>query len=204
MTKDDGLASVIAGDGLSHAYTITVTNGGPSDADSVVLDDIVPGRPHRGRPERRPRRRLHGLGSATRSTAPCRPASPRWRPGRSRVPYTVGSAVPAQTVTNTAVATSAENPGGVSAADLTDVTGGGHSDPDPTPTPGAHADPKRRRLHADADADPARERRRRHDGDAGPRLEPEHGSRTVRDPRRLRRGRRAAERRSRARAWTLA
>ncbi len=38
------------------------------------------------------------------------------------VPYGVGSGIAAQTVTNTATATSDENPGGVSAVDATDVT----------------------------------------------------------------------------------
>src|SRR4029077_5109863 len=38
----DGLASVVAGDGLSHAYTITVSNAGPSDATSVGLAVVWP------------------------------------------------------------------------------------------------------------------------------------------------------------------
>ena len=38
VTTDDGLSSVVAGTG-GHQYTITVTNGGPSDAHAVVLDD---------------------------------------------------------------------------------------------------------------------------------------------------------------------
>ena len=37
VTVSDGLASVTAGDGLTHGYTITVTNGGPSDATAVSL-----------------------------------------------------------------------------------------------------------------------------------------------------------------------
>src|SRR6185503_771231 len=37
VTADDGLASVNAGDGLTHTYTITVSNGGPSDATGVSL-----------------------------------------------------------------------------------------------------------------------------------------------------------------------
>ena len=82
VTKDDGQASVVAGTG-GHACTITVTNSGPSDADSVLLDDAVPARAHRRQPERRPRRRLHRPRPATRSPAACRPASPPARPGRS-------------------------------------------------------------------------------------------------------------------------
>src|SRR6185295_1208458 len=42
VTVDDGLASVTAGDGLGHGYTITVTNGGPSDAPAVTLTDTWP------------------------------------------------------------------------------------------------------------------------------------------------------------------
>ena len=41
VTKSDGLPTVVAGT-TGHAYTITVTNSGPSDADTVVLDDSVP------------------------------------------------------------------------------------------------------------------------------------------------------------------
>ncbi len=42
VTVSDGLTSVLAGDGLSHQYTITITNGGPSDATAVVLTDAWP------------------------------------------------------------------------------------------------------------------------------------------------------------------
>ena len=42
VSVSDGLASVVAGDGLTHAYTITVTNGGPSDATAVSLTDSWP------------------------------------------------------------------------------------------------------------------------------------------------------------------
>src|SRR4029077_18302942 len=37
VTIDDGLASVSAGDGLTHASTVPVTNAGPSDAPNVTL-----------------------------------------------------------------------------------------------------------------------------------------------------------------------
>ncbi|MGZ3586355.1 MAG: hypothetical protein ACXVAP_03805, partial [Candidatus Limnocylindrales bacterium] len=120
VTKDDGLATVAAGTG-GHAYTITVTNGGPSDADSVVLDDTVPPAFSAGTPSAD----LAGdcTGSVGNTIHCSLPAS--LAPGASwtiTVPYSVGPAVPAQTVANTATATSAENPLGVAATDLTDVT----------------------------------------------------------------------------------
>ena len=43
VTVGDGLAAVTAGDGVGHAYTITVTNSGPSDAPAVSLIDTWPG-----------------------------------------------------------------------------------------------------------------------------------------------------------------
>jgi uncharacterized repeat protein (TIGR01451 family) len=42
VTVSDGLTTVVAGDGLSHQYTITVTNAGPSDATAVSLSDNWP------------------------------------------------------------------------------------------------------------------------------------------------------------------
>ena len=120
MTKDDGLTSVLAGT-TGHAYTITVTNSGPSDADSVRLDDVVPAALSAGSPS------ADTGGDCTASlgnTIACSlPAS--LAPGATwtiTVPYAVGAAVPAQTVSNTATATSAENPAGVSASDATDIT----------------------------------------------------------------------------------
>ncbi|MGZ6260797.1 MAG: hypothetical protein ACXWN5_08100, partial [Candidatus Limnocylindrales bacterium] len=119
VTKDDGLATVAAGTG-GHAYTITVTNGGPSDADSLVLDDSVPPAFSAGAPSAD----LAGdcTGSVGNTVHCSLPAS--LAPGATwtiTLPYSVGSAVPAQTVANTATATSAENPLGVAATDLTDV-----------------------------------------------------------------------------------
>ena len=61
VTKDDGLTSVLAGT-TGHAYTITVTNSGPSDADSVRARRRRPGRAQRRHAERRHGRRLHDLG----------------------------------------------------------------------------------------------------------------------------------------------
>src|SRR3989449_383009 len=43
VTKTDGVTTVIAGDGVTRTYTITVSNAGPSDATSVTLSDTWPG-----------------------------------------------------------------------------------------------------------------------------------------------------------------
>ncbi len=42
VTKDDGVSEVIAGDGNTYAYTITIKNNGPSDASNVKVSDIWP------------------------------------------------------------------------------------------------------------------------------------------------------------------
>jgi uncharacterized repeat protein (TIGR01451 family) len=41
-TKDDGATTVTAGDGVTYTYLITVSNGGPSDAQAVNLIDTWP------------------------------------------------------------------------------------------------------------------------------------------------------------------
>ena len=120
VTKDDGLASVVAGT-AGHAYTITVTNGGPSDADGVVVDDGVPAAFTVGPPSAD----LGGdcsasVGNTIHCTLPASlPVGATWT---IAVPYDVAPTVIPQTITNTATATSDENPAGVSASDVTDVT----------------------------------------------------------------------------------
>src|SRR6185437_12509983 len=42
ITKTDGLATVTAGDGATHTYTITVHNGEPSNAQGVTVTDSWP------------------------------------------------------------------------------------------------------------------------------------------------------------------
>src|SRR5205807_2476060 len=42
ISKTDGVTSVTAGDGVTHTYTITVHNSGPSDAQSVSVADAFP------------------------------------------------------------------------------------------------------------------------------------------------------------------
>jgi len=39
VTKTDGETSVTAGDGVTHTYTITVSNAGPSDATNVTVGE---------------------------------------------------------------------------------------------------------------------------------------------------------------------
>jgi uncharacterized repeat protein (TIGR01451 family) len=120
VTKSDGLATVVAGT-IGHAYTITVTNSGPSDADTVVLDDSVPAAFSAGSPGAD----LGGDCSASvGNTIHCTlPASlsvgATWT---ITVPYAVAASVAPQAVTNTATAVSDENTGGIAASDLTDVT----------------------------------------------------------------------------------
>ncbi len=120
--KDDGLASVTAGDGLGHTYTITVTNQGPSDADNLEVADNVPAAISAGPPTADQSGDCSGsLGNSISCALPASLA-----PGATwtiSFPYSVGAGVPAQALTNTATATSDENPAGVAASDLTDVTG---------------------------------------------------------------------------------
>src|SRR5439155_567770 len=42
ITKDDGVTTVTAGDGITRTYTITVSDAGPSDAQSVTVADTWP------------------------------------------------------------------------------------------------------------------------------------------------------------------
>ena len=42
ITKDDGVTQVTAGNGVTYTYTITVNNGGPSDAQAVMVNDTWP------------------------------------------------------------------------------------------------------------------------------------------------------------------
>ena len=119
LTKDDGLANVVAGTG-GHAYTLTLSNGGPSDADAVSVTDSVPGAFTAGVPSAD----LGGDCSASSGNVISCSLPASLAPGATwtiTVPYVVAPAVAAQTVTNTALATSAENPLGVSASDTTDV-----------------------------------------------------------------------------------
>ncbi len=120
VTKDDGLVTVVAGDGLTHAYTITVANSGPSDADTVALADTVPGAFTLGTPAAD----LGGdcSGSVGNVVACTLPAS--LGPGATwtiSLPYVVGAGVSPQVVTNIATARSDENASGVTGSDVTGV-----------------------------------------------------------------------------------
>ena len=140
VATTDGQTSVPAGT-TGWAYTISVTNQGPSDADTVRVDDAVPAAVTAGGPSAD----LGGdcTASAGNTIACSLPAS--LTPGATwtiTVPYAVPAATAAQTVTNTALATSAENPAGVTAADPTDVTV--TPSPTPTSTPGPTPTPTSR------------------------------------------------------------
>src|SRR3989442_7871711 len=50
VTKSDGVTTVTAGDGVTHTYTITASNAGPSNATSVTLTDAWPSGFARGTP----------------------------------------------------------------------------------------------------------------------------------------------------------
>jgi uncharacterized repeat protein (TIGR01451 family) len=119
VTKDDGQTSVAAGTS-GHAYTIAVTNNGPSDADTLFVDDAVPAALSAGNSSADLAGDCSGsAGNTIHCTLPANLA-----PGATwtiTVPYSVGSSVAAQTVSNTASATSDENPAGVVALDATDI-----------------------------------------------------------------------------------
>ena len=122
VTKDDGLTTVIAGDGAIHLYTITVTNTGPSDADAVALTDTVPGAFTVGTPTADVGGDCSGsVGNVVACTLPASlgPGA-TWTIG---LPYVVSAAVSPQVVLNVATARSDENPAGASGSDVTDVTG---------------------------------------------------------------------------------
>ncbi len=129
VTKTDGLASVQAGTG-GHAYTITVTNNGPSDADGVILADGVPGPLTAGVPSAD----LGGdcSGSSGNTVTCSLPTS--LAPGATwtvTIPYAVAPAAALGPVTNTVTVVSDENPIGIEATDATTVIGQAAT---PTPT----------------------------------------------------------------------
>ena len=72
ITKTDGVTSVTAGDGVVRTYTITVTNGGPSNATGVSVSDTFPAG--------------FTIGTVTPSQGPAvhRPAELHLRPGLAR------------------------------------------------------------------------------------------------------------------------
>ncbi len=122
VAKDDGQASVVAGDGVSHAYTITVSNAGPSDADNMVVVDVVPAAMTVGVPSAELAGDCTGsFGNMIRCTLPASLAvGATWT---ITVPYTVGAGAVPGAVTNTATTTSDENPSGDDGSDRTDIVG---------------------------------------------------------------------------------
>ena len=121
VSKTDGLTSVVPGTG-SHAYTIDITNDGPSDADGIELSDVVPTAMTAGVPSAD----LGGDCSASSGNSiACRlPAS--LAPGATwtvTVPFGVDASASTGTAVNTATVVSDEYPFGIVASDATEVTG---------------------------------------------------------------------------------
>ncbi len=121
VSKTDGLTTVVPGTG-SHAYTIAITNDGPSDADAVELSDMVPTAMTAGVPSAD----LGGDCSASSGNSIfCRlPAGlavgATWM---VTVPYGVEASAATGTAVNTAAVVSDENLVGIVASDATEVTG---------------------------------------------------------------------------------
>ena len=146
----DGLASVVAGDGLTHGYTITVSNGGPSDASAVSLAAVWP------------TGFSQGLISPSGGSCTLTGGGPDFgcdlgtiAAGASAtvsVAYTVPAATPGGDQTIAVSVSSAvvdPNPADDSAADTTTVVIPQPTPtptPVPSPTPGRHRRPRRRRT----------------------------------------------------------
>ena len=143
LAVTDGLASVVAGDGLSHDYTITVSNAGPSDATSVALSVVWP--------------TGFSQGALSPSQGSCAPigAGPDFSCALGTIPaggsvtvgaaYTVPASTPAGTQTIGVTVTSAvsdPDPANDSATDTTDVQAG-PADPDTHPDGDTHRHPDR-------------------------------------------------------------
>ena len=101
MAKTDGVSNVIAGDGVTHTYTITVSNAGPSPATGVSLSDVWPAG--------------FSQGTITPSQGPACTGAPSFtcalgtiatgRTATVTVTYTVAAEMPVGDRTNTATAT---------------------------------------------------------------------------------------------------
>ncbi len=121
VTKEDGEASVVAGT-TGYAYTITVTNDGPSDADGVSMTDVVPSRMSAGVPIADLGGDCSGSsGNTIECTLPGSLASGlTWT---ITIPYDVAASAPPGTAFNTATVVSDENQAGVTGSDATGVVG---------------------------------------------------------------------------------
>ncbi len=119
VTKTDGHSAVTAG-GPGAIYTITITNAGPSDADSVAVADSVPAPFIAAAPSAD----LGGDCSASvGNVISCSLPASLAVGGTMTVgiPYAVPANAAIQTVSNSVVVMSDENPTGVPATDLTAV-----------------------------------------------------------------------------------
>jgi uncharacterized repeat protein (TIGR01451 family) len=121
VAKDDGEATVAAGTG-GYAYTIVVTNEGPSDADGVSLADDVPAAVSVGSPSAD----LGGDCSASSGNAVACFLPSTLGVGETwtvTIPYDVDASAPLGDVVNTATVVSDEDPVGVDASDTTEIVG---------------------------------------------------------------------------------
>jgi uncharacterized repeat protein (TIGR01451 family) len=107
VAKDDGVATVTAGDGVTRTYTITITNNGPSQAVSVNLSDSWPSGFTRGNTTSSSGTCTSGTGNFTCSLGNILPGAS----ATVTADYTVPATTPAGTQTNTAsVTTSSTDP----------------------------------------------------------------------------------------------
>jgi uncharacterized repeat protein (TIGR01451 family) len=121
VTKTDGVATVVAGDGVTRTYTITVQNAGPAQATAVSLTDSWPGAFIRGATTTSQGSCTSGSGSFTCSLGDLAAGAS----ATVTVNYTVPSTAPAGTQTNTASVTSTtpdSNTSNNSASDTNTVT----------------------------------------------------------------------------------
>ena len=119
VTKTDGHSAVTAG-GAGAIYTITITNAGPSDADSVAVTDSVPAPLIAAAPSAD----LGGDCSASVGNVISCSLPVSLAVGGTMtvgIPYAVPANAAIQTVSNSVVVMSDENPTGVTATDLTAV-----------------------------------------------------------------------------------
>src|SRR5256712_8683129 len=90
VPKSDGVTTVTAGDGVTHTYTITASNAGPSNATSVTLSDTWPGGFTRGTT-------TPSQGTCTTTTGQNFSCSLGTIPARGSATVTVDYTVPAST-----------------------------------------------------------------------------------------------------------
>ncbi len=117
ITKDDGVTTVTAGDGITRTYTITVSNAGPSDAQAVTVTDTWPVGLHPGDDHPMPTGAARVLRTSPATSAPSPPGTTK----SITVTYTVPASTPAGDQTNTAKVHSPTDPSDSTATDTNTV-----------------------------------------------------------------------------------